>query len=161
MWSLFSKWWMRRVWVCACVRESVQWGAACTRAQLMHTLARWSSFSVLTPKREMLVLFRLELCISFFTPLIWVMSCCFFFFSLSFWVGDGISTSFCLSVTDRGTCCWAHMCQWADSNIQNNLNHVYWGFNFIQNSCSVTSLDLQMVLWSRGRHMSRSMFLQK
>lgn len=28
---------------------------------------------------------------------IWVMSCCFFFFSLSFWVGEGISTSFCLS----------------------------------------------------------------
>lgn len=50
----------------------------------------------------MLVLFKLELCINFFTPLIWVMSCCFFFFSLSFWVGEGISTSFCLSGTDQG-----------------------------------------------------------
>lgn len=50
----------------------------------------------------MLVLFKLELCINFFTPLICVISCCFFFFSLSFWVGEGISTSFCLSVTNNG-----------------------------------------------------------
>ena len=71
-------------------------------ARICHTLARWSSFSVFTPNREMLVLFKLELCINFFTPLICVMSCCFFFFSLSFWVGEGISTSFCLSVTNKG-----------------------------------------------------------
>lgn len=74
-----------------------------------HTLARWSSFSVFTPNREILVLFKLELCINFFTPLICVMSCCFFFFSLSFWVGEGISTSFCLSGTKKGEMSQHHL----------------------------------------------------
>lgn len=78
-------------------------------ARICRTLARWSSFSVFTPNREMLVLFKLELCINFFTPLICVMSCCFFFFSLSFWVGEGISTSFCLSVTNKGEMSQHHL----------------------------------------------------
>ncbi len=59
-----------------------------------HTLtsAKESSVSVLTPKRGMLELVRLVLCMSFFTPLIWHMG----FFSFSFcW--EGISTSCCLS----------------------------------------------------------------
>lgn len=63
------------------------------------TLAKESSVSVLTPKRGMLELVRLVLCISFFTPLICDMG--FFFFSFSFWVcGEGISTSCCLSVSE-------------------------------------------------------------
>lgn len=61
------------------------------------TLDSRSSLSVLTPKREMPQL-RLGPWDTFFTPLIWVISCCFFFFSRAFGVGGGISTSFCLSV---------------------------------------------------------------
>lgn len=59
-----------------------------------------SSFSVLTPKREMLLLESEGPWETFLTPLICVISCCFccFFFSLVLDVGDGISTSFCLSV---------------------------------------------------------------
>lgn len=53
-------------------------------------MASSSSWSVLTPKRGMEVLERLELWDSFLTPLMWLMG-------LSFRVGDGISTSFCLS----------------------------------------------------------------
>lgn len=80
------------------------------------TWARRSSWSVFTPKRGMLV-FRLLLCISFFTPVICDMgwNCgprgrgCWeglcrgaSWGSLSFIVGDGISTSFCLSADDGG-----------------------------------------------------------
>lgn len=54
------------------------------------TLASSSSWSVLTPKRGTEVLERLELWDSFLTPLMWLIG-------LSFRVGDGISTSFCLS----------------------------------------------------------------
>lgn len=60
-----------------------------------HTLARTSSCSVLTPNLGILELVRLELCINFLTPLIWDIG--LFFFSFSFWVGEGISTSCCLS----------------------------------------------------------------
>lgn len=56
------------------------------------TLASESSCSVLIPNRGRALLVRLELCVSFFTPLIWHMG-----FSRSRNVGDGISTSFCLS----------------------------------------------------------------
>lgn len=58
-----------------------------------------SSLPVLTPKREMLLLESEGPWETFFTPLICVISCCFccFFFSLVLDVGDGISTSFCLS----------------------------------------------------------------
>lgn len=58
-----------------------------------------SSLSVLTPKREMLLLDSEGPCETFLTPLICVISCCFccFFFSRVFDVGEGISTSFCLS----------------------------------------------------------------
>lgn len=67
---------------------------------LSLTLAKESSVSVLTPKRGMLELVRLVLCMSFFTPLIWHMG--FFFFSFSFCVcGEGISTSCCLSGGER------------------------------------------------------------
>lgn len=59
------------------------------------TLASTSSCSVFTPNLGMLELVRLELCINFFTPLIWDIG--LFFFSFSFWVGEGISTSCCLS----------------------------------------------------------------
>lgn len=55
-----------------------------------ETLASSSSWSVLTPKRGIEVLERLELWDSFLTPLMWLIG-------LSFRVGDGISTSFCLS----------------------------------------------------------------
>lgn len=81
------------------------------------TWARSSSWFVFTPKRGMLESVRLLLCISFFTPVICDMgwncgpggsgcweglcrgACCS---SPSFIVGDGISTSFCLSVDDEG-----------------------------------------------------------
>lgn len=58
-----------------------------------------SSLSVLTPKREMLLLESDGPWETFLTPLICVISCCFccFFFSLVLDVGEGISTSFCLS----------------------------------------------------------------
>lgn len=58
-----------------------------------------SSLSVLTPKREMLLLDSDGPCETFLTPLICVISCCFccFFFSRVLDVGEGISTSFCLS----------------------------------------------------------------
>lgn len=55
-----------------------------------ETLASSSSWSVLTPKRGIEELERLELWDSFLTPLMWLIG-------LSFRVGDGISTSFCLS----------------------------------------------------------------
>lgn len=58
------------------------------------TLASSSSWSVLTPKRGIDVLERLELWDSFLTPLMWLIG-------LSFRVGDGISTSFCLSAGRR------------------------------------------------------------
>lgn len=62
-----------------------------TEKQAGHkTLASSSSWSVLTPKRGIEVLERLELWDSFRTPLMWLIG-------LSFRVGDGISTSFCLS----------------------------------------------------------------
>lgn len=58
-----------------------------------------SSLSVLTPKREMLLLESEGPWETFLTPLICVISCCFccFFFSRVLDVGEGISTSFCLS----------------------------------------------------------------
>lgn len=58
-----------------------------------------SSLSVFTPKREMLLLDSEGPCETFLTPLICVISCCFccFFFSRVLDVGEGISTSFCLS----------------------------------------------------------------
>lgn len=58
-----------------------------------------SSLSVLTPKREMLLLESDGPWETFLTPLICVISCCFccFFFSRVLDVGEGISTSFCLS----------------------------------------------------------------
>lgn len=58
-----------------------------------------SSLSVLTPNREMLLLESEGPWETFLTPLICVISCCFccFFFSRVLEVGDGISTSFCLS----------------------------------------------------------------
>ncbi|MEQ2205741.1 hypothetical protein XENOCAPTIV_012062, partial [Xenoophorus captivus] len=56
-----------------------------------------SSLSVLTPKRDMLLLDSDDPWETFLTPLICVISCCFFF-SRVLEVGDGISTSFCLSV---------------------------------------------------------------
>lgn len=58
-----------------------------------------SSLSVLTPKREMLLLESEGPWETFLTPLICVINCCFccFFFSRVLDVGDGISTSFCLS----------------------------------------------------------------
>lgn len=58
-----------------------------------------SSLSVLTPKRAMLLLESEGPWETFLTPLICVISCCFccFFFSRVLDVGDGISTSFCLS----------------------------------------------------------------
>lgn len=58
-----------------------------------------SSLSVLTPKREMLLLESDGPWETFLTPLICVISCCFccFFFSRILDVGEGISTSFCLS----------------------------------------------------------------
>lgn len=61
-----------------------------------------SSLSVLTPKREMLLLEREGPWETFLTPLICVISCCFccFFFSRVLDIGDGISTSFCLSVEE-------------------------------------------------------------
>lgn len=65
------------------------------------TLLSSSSWSVLTPNWGILELVRLELCMSFLTPLIWHMGCCRFFFSRSFCVGDGISTSFCLSEDEK------------------------------------------------------------
>lgn len=61
-----------------------------------QTFANSSSVSVLTPKRGMLELVRLEECWSFFTPLIWDMGLFFFSFSFCVW-GHGISTSCCLS----------------------------------------------------------------
>lgn len=64
---------------------------------LLPTFDSKSSLSVLTPNRAMPQL-RLGPWDTFFTPLIWVISCCFFFFSRAFGVGEGISTSFCLSV---------------------------------------------------------------
>lgn len=70
------------------------------------TLDSSSSLSVLTPKRVMPLL-RLGPWDTFFTPLIWVISCCFFFFSRAFGVGGGISTSFCLSAG------WNHR-TWSD-----------------------------------------------
>lgn len=60
------------------------------------TLARGPSWSVLTPKRGMLALLRLELCMSFFTPLICDMGRCAFSLS-SLGGGEGISTSCWLS----------------------------------------------------------------
>lgn len=66
-------------------------------------MASSSSCSVLTPKRGMEVLERLELWDSFLTPLMWLMG-------FSFRVGDGISTSFCLSAR-RNQCnhSWANV----------------------------------------------------
>lgn len=63
------------------------------------TLARISSWSVLTPNLGMLEFVKLELCINFFTPLIWDIGR--FFFSFSFCVGDGISISCCLSFKEE------------------------------------------------------------
>lgn len=65
------------------------------------TLANGPSWSVFTPKRGMAAQLKLELCISFFTPLICDIGR--FFFSLSFSLGTevGISTSCCLSGGDR------------------------------------------------------------
>lgn len=60
--------------------------------KMICTLASASSCSVLIPNRGRALVVRLELCVSFFTPLIWHMG-----FSRSRSVGDGISTSFCLS----------------------------------------------------------------
>lgn len=65
------------------------------QSEYKKTLASSSSWSVLTPKRGIEVLERLELWDSFRTPLMWLIG-------LSFRVGDGISTSFCLS-TDQWT----------------------------------------------------------
>lgn len=67
-----------------------------------------SSLSVLTPKREMLLLESDGPWETFLTPLIWVISCCFccFFFSRVFDVGDGISTSFCLSEGQKTKLLW-------------------------------------------------------
>lgn len=76
------------------------WGLKWRSLSLSLTLAKDSSVSVLTPKRGMLELVRLVLCMSFFTPLIWHMV--FLFNSFSFCIcGDGISTSCCLSGGER------------------------------------------------------------
>ena len=102
----------------------------------------------------MLVLFKLELCISFFTPLICVMSCCFFFFSLSFWVGDGISTSFCLSAITTTTTKnrffspWVPMrtpvCQWKPITIfKTTSNGLSWIAHLRKGYPSIISVDLQ------------------
>lgn len=75
-------------------------GLKCSPTQRSLTLAKDSSVSVLTPKRGMLELVRLVLCMSFFTPLIWHMV--FLFNSFSFCIcGEGISTSCCLSGGER------------------------------------------------------------
>lgn len=108
----------------------------------------------------MLVLFKLELCISFFTPLICVMSCCFFFFSLSFWVGDGISTSFCLSAITKkkkkigfsvphaseNPCVSMRtpVCQWKPNAIfKTTSNGLSWIAHLRKGYPSTISLDLQ------------------
>lgn len=88
------------------------------------TLASSSSWSVLTPKRGIEVLERLELWDSFLTPLMWLID-------LSFRVGDGISTSFCLSTDwwtnegtkkdlsltsgERGEAVWTELSFWSNS----------------------------------------------
>lgn len=70
--------------------------SVCRWNRLKQTFANSSSVSVLTPKRGILELVRLEECWSFFTPLIWDMGLFFFSFSFCVW-GHGISTSCCLS----------------------------------------------------------------
>lgn len=67
------------------------------------TLASSASWSVRTPKRGMPAAARLELCVSFLTPLIWDMGRFLRSFSLSLASAEGISTSCCLSGVTRGT----------------------------------------------------------
>lgn len=92
-----------------------------------------SSLSVLTPKREMLLLESDGPWETFLTPLIWVISCCFccFFFSRVFDVGDGISTSFCLSGGEITKLLWVlsptqsrTLISWLDSGLL--CNHWRW-----------------------------------
>lgn len=92
-----------------------------------------SSLSVLTPKREMLLLESDGPWETFLTPLIWVISCCFccFFFSRVFDVGDGISTSFCLSGGQITKLLWVlsptqsrTLISWLDSGLL--CNHWRW-----------------------------------
>lgn len=64
-----------------------------------YTLESKSSKSVFTPNLAVLLLLgRPGPCVTFLTPLIWFMSCCcLLFLSRDFEVGEGISSSFCLS----------------------------------------------------------------
>lgn len=72
-----------------------------------------SSLSVLTPKREMLLVESEGPWETFLTPLICVISCCLvcFFFSRALDVGDGISTSFCLSEGQEDRKLFLQMCK--------------------------------------------------
>lgn len=76
----------------------------------MHdfTFESKSSKSVFTPKRAVLQLLdRPGPCVTFLTPLIWVISCCcLLFLSRDLGVGDGISSSFCLSTGGKGFRPW-------------------------------------------------------
>ncbi len=82
----------------------------CNRWSVIYdcTFESKSSKSVFTPKRAVLQLLdRPGPCGTFLTPLIWVISCCcLLFLSRDFGVGDGISSSFCLSTGGKVSALW-------------------------------------------------------
>ncbi len=91
----------------------------CNRWFVMYdyTFESKSSKSVFTPKRAVLQLLdRPGPCVTFLTPLIWVISCCcLLFLSRDFEVGDGISSSFCLSTGGKVS---ARDCSFQNSHTQ-------------------------------------------
>lgn len=93
---------------------SLQQAGSTPLINISLTLARSPSWSVFTPKRGMAVKVKLELCISFFTPLICDIGRFFFSLSFSLEIGEGISTSCCLSREGKEHTCvevkWPKTC---------------------------------------------------